>query len=386
MALFTASQNYVLNARLRRPITWFDATIDPLIICWLWALVTPAIFLLAERFRIERTHAVRNLLVHLLASLSLSLILKIAQASLLWFFISRFKGSPLSFDRILTDYYSFFDYWIVLYGLILLGHHSSDFYRRYRQNELKASQLETQLAQAQLAALRSQLNPHFLFNTLHAISALMYKDVRAANRMVSQLSDLFRMTLETSGTQQVRLKQELDFIQRYLEIQRARFSDRLQVRFSVDEETLDAMVPSFILQPLVENAVRHGIAPRVEAGELEIVARREGDRLLLKVCDNGRGFPSEDVLGRGKHGFGLASTRERLRRLYNGSHLFALLNAPGGGAVVRVEIPFVLADSPAAPEAAEVPGEIIGMDSGEAEAELVPSVFQGHSGGVKAGT
>src|SRR5262249_2873049 len=152
-----------------------------------------------------------------------------------------------------------------------------DYYQKFQERELKAAQLEGRLAQAELQNLKAQLQPHFLFNTLHAISVLMQENVQAANRMLVRLSELLRMALDTAGAQEVTLKQEVEFAQRYLEIEQTRFQDRLSVKIDVDPSALDARAPSLLLQPLVENAVRHGIARRAGAGLLEIIARREGD-------------------------------------------------------------------------------------------------------------
>src|SRR5262249_32977164 len=159
---------------------------------------------------------------------------------------------------------------------------------------LKASQLEARLAQAQLQALKSQLHPHFFFNTLHAISSLMRKDIEAADRMLTRLSDLLRLTLENVGAQETTLRQELDFLEGYLEIEQTRCRDRLQVKIEIEPETLDARVPNLILQPLVENAVRHGVAPRAAPGRIEISARRVGGKLEMQVRDNGAGLPTNN--------------------------------------------------------------------------------------------
>ena len=189
--------------------------------------------------------------------------------------------------------------------------------------------------------LRLQLHPHFLFNTLHTISALMHKDLRAADRMLALLGDLLRDSFERVGAQEVSLKQELGFLDRYLEIERTRFRDRLTVTLSVDPETLDAEVPNLLLQPLVENAIRHGLGKRQDAGHIEIVARRNFERLDLRIRDDGPGLPegSETAL---RAGVGLANTQARLEQLYGSNHRFDLRNRPEGGLEVALEIPFRL--------------------------------------------
>jgi sensor histidine kinase YesM len=326
---------------MRRPIPLTQALAIGMGHCLLWALVTPLILYLIRRFKLERPLWFRHLLVHILASLSLSVSINITHAFLMHQLFPPKTATPVPFSllSVSSEVFAYFDYWLLIYWVILLVIHATEFYSRYEEKELKASQLETQLAQAQLTALRTQLNPHFLFNTLHAISALMYRDVSAASRMISQLSDLLRLTLEIGGVQEVPLKLELDFLERYLVIQRARFSDRLTVEFKVDPETLDALVPNFVLQPLVENAIRHGIAPRIAPGRIIISARRDGANVLLEVKDNGAGFPV-NWSPRYREGVGLRNTRARLKHLYGAKHRFDLWNAAEGGAVATVVVPF----------------------------------------------
>ncbi len=208
---------------------------------------------------------------------------------------------------------------------------------KLRARELAASRLEGQLAQANLQMLKMQLHPHFLFNTLNAISSLMHRDVEAADRMIVRLSDLLRMALEKDDRHQVRLESELEFLHRYLAIEQIRFRDRLKVDIDVEPVCLSAQVPRLILQPLVENAIRHGIAMRSAAGRLAIRARRRGARLDLSVADDGPGLPPNRPL---RPGVGLANTQARLAQLYGGDGSLELVDGEGGGFEVVVEIPF----------------------------------------------
>jgi LytS/YehU family sensor histidine kinase len=236
-------------------------------------------------------------------------------------------------------YVQYFD-WEALGYAAIVGVAAAITYQRQAQDRaLRASQLETRLAEAQLQALQRQLHPHFLFNTLNAISALMHRDVEAADQMLMRLSDLLRIALDQPGVQEVALKDELDFLAKYLEIEQARFGDRLSVHFDVDPITLDAQVPNLILQPLVENSVRHAIAMRVEPGIIEIRAGRAGDALVLDVGDNGPGFPQGLQPPRGR-GVGLANTRSRLEHLYGAGGRLEFTERPGGGLIVRVTVPF----------------------------------------------
>jgi sensor histidine kinase YesM len=213
--------------------------------------------------------------------------------------------------------------------------HGISYYQKYRERELRASQLEARLAQTQLQVLRMQLHPHFLFNTLNAISELIYKDPEAAERMIADLSDLLRLSLDTVGAQEVPLQQELEFLKKYLEIEQTRFHDRLQLQLEIAPDTLDARVPNMIFQPLVENAIRHGIAPYAAGGRIAIGARRVNGTLHLSVSDNGQGLP-ENL----REGVGLANTKARLRHLYGNKHEFALHSTPGQGVTLELAIPF----------------------------------------------
>ncbi|HZB44051.1 MAG TPA: histidine kinase, partial [Pyrinomonadaceae bacterium] len=227
-----------------------------------------------------------------------------------------------------------------IYGLVLVFAHASSYYRRYREGELRAVQLQAQLSQAQLQALKMQLHPHFLFNTLHSISALVHKDPEAADRMIARLGDFLRLTLENSGTQEVTLQKELEFLQCYLEIERIRFQDRLTTRMEIDSRSLDSRVPNLILQPIVENALRHGIAPRSTPGRIEISAKRNNGSVRIEVKDNGPGISAISATnGRFREGLGLTNTRARLEQLYGEAHRFELANDPHGGLTVTLEIP-----------------------------------------------
>ncbi len=228
--------------------------------------------------------------------------------------------------------------------------YSSDFRDRqrigllpeFRERELRASQLETQLAQAQLQMLKMQLHPHFLFNTLNGITGLVRDhDNAAAVEMLVGLSDLLRQTLDNAGKQEVRLSEELEWLELYLKLQQIRFSDRLQVSVNAAPETMDALTPNLITQPLVENAIRHGLAPRAAPGSVSLSAKRVNGRLELRVCDDGIGFPEDWRLASGK-GVGLLNTDARLRQLYGSDYSFEARNREEGGAEVFLSIPLRL--------------------------------------------
>ncbi|HEY9479554.1 MAG TPA: histidine kinase [Gemmatimonadaceae bacterium] len=199
--------------------------------------------------------------------------------------------------------------------------------------------LEARLARAQLEALELQLHPHFLFNTLNAITALIAQEPRSAERIVNGLSELLRFSLSRAGEQEVTLERELDLLSRYIEIQQVRFPDRLRVEVDVEPAALTALVPSMILQPLVENAIRHGIAPRAAGGRVDVRAERDGDTLRLVVSDDGLGARSP-VSGEARGGVGLGNTRARLQHLYGERHEMHAGPAEVGGYVVSIDIPF----------------------------------------------
>jgi LytS/YehU family sensor histidine kinase len=212
-------------------------------------------------------------------------------------------------------------------------------YRDLRERELRSAQLEGKLAKAQLSMLKMQLQPHFLFNTLNAVSALTRDHPEAAEDMLVRLSDLLRRTLDNDAEQEVPLRAELEFLGQYLEIEQVRFADRLKVDLNPDPETLDALVPNMFLQPLVENALRHGIGRKAQGGRLEMRAWREDSDLLVSVQDSGPGFPSSPGTPM-EEGIGLTNTRSRLQHLHPGNHQIKFTNARDGGAVVTLRIPF----------------------------------------------
>jgi LytS/YehU family sensor histidine kinase len=233
---------------------------------------------------------------------------------------------------------------LLLYWTVVGLWHAYDYYRRFRERERRAAQLELeaavlekQLAQSQLEALKMQLHPHFLFNTLNSISVLMRDDTQAANRMLLRLSELLRIALKSESKQEISLQQELEFLGSYLEIEQTRFQDRLTVNFDIEKETLDAYIPNLILQPIVENAIRHGIAPRAEAGLIQINSRRKNGFVELCVNDNGAGMNESKVP---TNGIGLTNTRKRLEKLYGEQYGFEKSSPTVGGVQVKLTIPF----------------------------------------------
>jgi LytS/YehU family sensor histidine kinase len=230
------------------------------------------------------------------------------------------------------------DWSMMTYWAIVGLSHAVIYYRESRDRELRASQLETRLVEAQLKTLQQQLHPHFLFNTLNSISVLMHRDTAAADRTLMRLSDLLRLTLERLGDQDVTLDAELDFLRKYLDIERIRFADRLAVRFDIAPETLTARVPTLLLQPLVENAIKHGVARRTGVGHIGITARRDNDKLWIEVRDDGVGL-SEDALVAIHKGIGVSTTRARLQHQFGADFRFEFHRLAQGVAVI-VAVPW----------------------------------------------
>jgi two-component system LytT family sensor kinase len=236
---------------------------------------------------------------------------------------------------------------LLIYGAIIGVSYAVSYYFRFREREFRASQLENQLVQAQLQTLKMQLQPHFLFNTLNGIAGLV-RDSRnkAAVDMLAGLSDLLRYTLENAGKQEVPLKEELEFLELYLDIQQMRFSDRLKVEMRIEPEVLDALVPNLILQPLVENAIRHGISLRAAAGIVGVSAARDDGLLRIRIYDDGPGLKRDEVDGAATvEGVGLSNTRARLAQLYGERQRFSLAERAGGGVEAVLVFPFVKAES-----------------------------------------
>jgi len=334
-------QGYFSSYRSERPMPFVDSLYLQMTWAIVWAFATPLVLLAAAKLPIERNNWIRSTLLHIPLCLVLSVLVTALGRVLIWLNFGYRVGKPLTFESVTNFVVANFSEGIGIYLLIAITSYAFSYYRRYRQGQLRTLQLEAQLSQSQLHALKMQLHPHFLFNTLHSISALLNKDPQSARKMITRLGDFLRLTLENSGTQEVTLQTEMEFLTCYLEIERIRFQDRLVTRIDLDEDTLDAKVPNLILQPIVENAIRHAIAPRSTPGLIEIQAKQEGTKLRIQVRDNGPGISehptSENVFTKG---LGLTNTGTRLKQLYGTAHLFDLSNSPEGGLVVTMEIPF----------------------------------------------
>jgi len=315
--------------------------------------LTPLVFMLAGRYPIHRRNWLRRSLLYLVGGLVFTAG-HIAMRgftpygvwdtkardwrSAVWDYQQdRFKIQLPLFRKMFVN--STFDDITSTYIPILLVAYVVSYYSQLKERENLTARLEAQLVKSNLQALKSQLQPHFLFNTMHSISGLMFKDVRAADKMMTRLSELLRMSLDDAVEQITTLNRELEFVNGYLEIEKMRFGERLTVLTDIPGDTLDAQVPHLLLQPFVENAVRHGVAKMASHGQIEICSRREGENLYIKVTDNGPGFESPNG-SRPKSGLGIGTSQERLRTLYGRSQKLEFATPLGGGTQVTICIPF----------------------------------------------
>ncbi|MDQ3712576.1 MAG: histidine kinase [Acidobacteriota bacterium] len=299
---------------------------------YLWALLTPFIIRLARRFSISRKFFLKNLLLQISFGILFASIHRAATVIFLLAFAPTSIKVPL--DAVARAFYflhfvsdGFFDY-----VLILVIIQAIIYFKEVQEREFR-------LQQAELQTLKTQLHPHFLFNTLNAVSSLVSSSPKAAQKTIAQLSDLLRLSLKDDRTHEISLKDELYFLRKYVQIQQTLLQERLEVKWNISPETLDALVPSLILQPLVENSIRHGIAPKENGGSININAVRQNGMLAFVLSDNGLGLSSDRNSDSG-HGIGLTNTRTRLQYLYGDAHEFALSESPNGGVTVNMKIPF----------------------------------------------
>ncbi|NOT06865.1 MAG: histidine kinase [Gemmatimonadales bacterium] len=304
-----------------------------------WLLLGPLVFYLARRFRIERPMVQSRLALHAL----LALLVSAAHGLMYWWmeFMTGGLWKEMTPWQLVPVYISkSLIFGLMIYGALVAASHGIEYYRRYKDRELRATQLTSQLSKARLEVLKMQLQPHFLFNTLHAISALVTKNPSAADRIITRLGDLLRLSLQSNGTQEVPLKQELEFVDKYIDIQLTRFQDRLHIQVNAAPDALTGMVPSLLLQPLIENSIKYGVERHEAPSRIDVRARKVGDRLRLEVADDGPGFPATIKTPLPGRGLGLANTRARIAALYGDAGTLEIGEAPGGGALVIIDLPF----------------------------------------------
>jgi two-component system LytT family sensor kinase len=330
--------------------SWWRIAFWQLTVWYSWGFLTPLILSMGRKFPCEGPKWLRGLMVHLPAGVILAA-LHVAASTALRMVIRPFdvwsdtNSFVVQYQAELRNFFlfDFFVYWAIL-GI----GYAFDYRERYRERASLASQLKAQLAEAQLESLKMQIHPHFLFNTLHTISGLVRTGERSpAVKMISGLSELLRRALDSASEQEVPLHEELKFTELYLDIQKVRFSDRLTVRMEIAPETLDARVPNLLLQPLVENAIRHGISLNDSTGIISISTYSNDGLLHIRICDNGPGLQAGWRMEESE-GIGLANTGERLKHLYGNGHRFDLRNGEQGGMTVAIAIPFRVGYDPIA--------------------------------------
>ncbi|MBO6575756.1 MAG: sensor histidine kinase [Rhodothermales bacterium] len=337
-ALAALSFYYLNQIVTGQPVDWDFGMVATLPNWYFWALLTPAVMAVAHRYPIDQTNWKRNVfLVHLPAMILLILVHSLANLLL-------FRGVGLH-DTVNLALYEVhittrIHANVLAYWTVLGVYQAVTTFRKLRRRDAEAAVMQVELAQAHLRALKMQLNPHFLFNTLNSITALIRKEEnRKAVRMTVKLSDFLRLALENRGLYEVGLRQEMEFAQRYLAIEQVRFGDRLKIEVNLEPGTEHLFVPNMLLQPIVENAVHHGIAQSDKPGVIRVTSCLDNDRLYLRVQDNGPG-PGNST-GKKGTGVGLSTSRKRLERLYGDAYAISLSAAPEGGAIVDVELPAV---------------------------------------------
>jgi two-component system, LytTR family, sensor kinase len=337
-AVLDGFQAYMQARIAGEPVSWRAVTWQASEWLILGAL-TPITYSLSRRFPLRHPHLARNVLTHAAGALALCVGWAGAGVAMRLLLGTSWKGVPLSVQLASWTLISL-PWSVFIYFAVLGCMHAFAYFVEARERETQAARLTAQLAEARLGALRMQLHPHFLFNSLNAITVLVRDQrTREATTMLELLSDVLRQVLRTDPTHEVPLSQELGFLEQYLAIEQVRFSDRLTASFAVDDDVRGAAVPGLVLQPLVENALRHGLAKRSEAGRVEIEGRRDGADLVLTVRDNGAGLPPD---GERAQGLGLANTRERLATMYGLRARLDVVSNPGGGTTATVRLPYKL--------------------------------------------
>jgi two-component system LytT family sensor kinase len=358
LGLFLFSQALLQKLFSHEPTPWWYHLASWLTGVYIWALLTPAIVWLAGKFPIERQNWLRRVPLHLLLSVVTALVQLTMESAVLphlRVFPAYMKtfGKTLGFLLVIGFHQAVLTYW-----MLLALEHGFRYYRAFQERkqqalrlELHTAELQSQLVRAQLSALKMQLQPHFLFNTLNAIMVLVRQQKgRQAEEMLARLGDLLRCVLEDVEAHEVPLRRELEYLQLYLSIEQVRFQDRLQIQISADHSILDAAVPHMGLQPIVENAIRHGIGRSSAAGNIRITAARVNEMLEVQVRDDGPGL----VNGSQGLGIGLPNTRAHLHQLYGDAAQLALENGTEGGAVATMILPYHLANEISETELMEV--------------------------------
>ncbi|MCK9408728.1 MAG: histidine kinase [Bacteriovoracaceae bacterium] len=337
LGLIYSGQSFFYSLSVGREYIWQRSFFHSFVFCIEWGLLTPFVLWLTDRFRLDDTNIRRNAVIHFVIGISVALV-----QQTVYVYVTNFVDNGFVLTRSFPDYLpsivGFFEYGVLMYWSIVFIHHAVGYYRQYQHEQRNATELRSQLAESQLQSLKMQLQPHFLFNTLNAISVLVKKEPALAQKMIVRLSDCLRLTLERGTTNKVTLEQELEFLNAYLAIEKVRFGERLTISMSIEESSLPLFVPTFILQPLAENSIRHGIAQRSGDGWIGINSSVNSNMLTLQVIDGGtrnkRAKNYYDGIG-----IGLENTQKRLLQLYGTEARFDFRENEKNGHTVIIEIP-----------------------------------------------
>jgi signal transduction histidine kinase len=332
LALIASVNSYVVRTKLGMPEDFTRMAAGIFLEYWIYAALTPAVLYMAQQFPFKEANWPQTVFLHFCfyfvfswASVGLGELLHVPMM-----LPKDYHGSTLWIRFLGSFYYSLWMYWP-----IVIIWNAYEYYERYTERDRRAVQLETELTRAELEALRNQLHPHFLFNTLNSIASLMHEDVQGADDMIADLSYMLRAYLKDTSEQEISLRQELDLLETYLRIQKRRFENQLTYELDVPETLYNAAVPTLLLQPFVENAILHGIAPRTTPGHVIVAARQVGVQLVLSVADDGVGCKPVET-----QGIGMTNSRSRLKQLYGENQSLELVSHEGRGTTVTVKLPF----------------------------------------------
>ncbi len=338
LGFFFVIPQYIYSASNDQPFNWYGNLTYRVSNYMLWAFFTPIVYRIVNGLTLSKKHLAKNIRILLFSGIGISLVHR-ALSIFVTFVIRDLDGE---LDRGILEALQSARFAILggsfdslfVYGLIVSVIVSIIYYRRHRESELLKSQLETKLAEARVELLKSQLQPHFLFNTLNAVTTLMHRDVNLAEKVLARLSDLLRISLDGLGKKSVTLKDELEFLEKYLEIQKIRYEGKIDVEFNVDKTLLDTMLPAFILQPIVENAVKYGVEAETQKQSIQIAAQQHNQHIHLAVKDTGPGIKKNF-----KQGIGLSNTRDRLKYFFGDNFEFLIKNNNDKGLTVTLKIP-----------------------------------------------
>lgn len=338
--IFREYTSYLLR-NTTTPFFWFQVIASTLVNYFLWALLTPVIFIVYQSFIIKRRVTVSNFAKPLLLSIFITFAYRVASSFILSCLLYLKDGrwhklfESHSLHAIVVGFFgSFIEYWIIV-GIFL----ALDYYRKFREKELALVSIEKELVNSQLNALKMQLNPHFLFNTLHTVSSLMEESTNDAQKVLSRLGNLLRTMLNQHKNHTSTLLEEIDFIKNYLDIEQIRFSDRLHIQYDIPANTLSAQIPHLILQPLAENAIKHGFSNNIASGFIKIASRKLDGKLELTLEDNGKGTRNSQTF-KAKEGIGIANVKNRLKYMYGNEFSFEMKYLTPHGFMAKISLPF----------------------------------------------